>query len=136
MLPATIVATHPGGRRDVYRPADPVFKWFTLANGDKAVAKVLRLVNVEEQDFVNLYRILEVILQEVGIDEVCRRGWATRTAIRQFRKAANNPSVSGDAARHGVARDASDKKRQARAVLQDDAEAFVMGIVHAWLAQK
>jgi hypothetical protein len=61
---ATIQLTHPDGTIEFY-PADEVKQLATLALSDKAVAKVLRFILSSGLDWVNLYRIYEIIEADV-----------------------------------------------------------------------
>src|SRR3990172_1242885 len=59
-LPITVVHG-----TQIHRPADPILKWLPLAMQDPVVAKALRLRNADDLDWVDLYRIYEVIENEV-----------------------------------------------------------------------
>jgi hypothetical protein len=79
---------HPDGTVEESRPADPVRNWSELAARDKAVADVLCLIGTKPSDWVNLYRVYEIVKEDSGGIE--RRGWATEAAIRAYPK---NPAV-------------------------------------------
>ena len=79
----------------------PSALYLSSAVDDESVAKVLRLIN-REMDWTNLYRLLEVISEDVGgIKAIVERGWASEKRINIFKRSANNTSVSGDDSRHG-----------------------------------
>jgi hypothetical protein len=67
--PPTILLTHPDGREEVHRPADRVLHWAELASGDVSVGAVLGLLNRPSQDWVNLYRIYELVRANVSSAE-------------------------------------------------------------------
>ena len=54
------------GSTERVRPADLLDKWVALAQDDGDAAKVLRLLDRDKQDWVNLRRILERIEGNVG----------------------------------------------------------------------
>ena len=73
-----------------------------LADESVHVAKALRL-QCQDMDWVNLYRLLEVVREDVGgNDQIDANGWAKKDEINKFTGSANNSSVIGDAARHGI----------------------------------
>jgi hypothetical protein len=112
------------------RPADPVRQWSDLALRDKAVGDVLTLLGTKPADWVNLYRLYEIVENDSGGIE--RRGWATRATIRNFKHTANHPEATGLDARHGHL--SSDPP--ARAMLLGEAKALIHSIVQAWLREK
>jgi len=69
---------------------------------DDVVARVLRLVAKDSDDWVGLYRVLEAVADDVGgWKSLANRGWATKTTLDRFKTTACSPSASGDSARHG-----------------------------------
>ena len=70
-----------------------ISKFIPLALGDKTVAKALRLCS-RELDWVNLYRIYEVISEDMG-------GLTGKEIKKIFKGSANNSNVTGDYSRHG-----------------------------------
>lgn len=72
-----------------------------LADESVHVAKALRL-QCQDMDWVNLYRLFEVVREDVGgDDQIAEKGWAIKDEINKFTGSANNSSVTGDEARHG-----------------------------------
>ena len=69
-----------------------ISKFISIALSDKTVAKALRLCS-KELDWVNLYRIYEVISEDMG-------GLKGKD-IKVFKGSANNSKVTGDHSRHG-----------------------------------
>jgi hypothetical protein len=75
-------------------------QFVSLGLRNEAAAKALRLFSAE-LDWVNLYRIYEVIVQDVVESVLIRSEWVTQDEIKAFRGSANNASVTGDFSRHG-----------------------------------
>jgi hypothetical protein len=69
-----------------------------IAGTNERVEKALRLFGTRELDWVNLYRIYEVI------GESAVECWTTKKERVRFRQSANHPIVSGDDARHGISK--------------------------------
>ena len=66
------------------RPADEVPKWVNLGYVDEAVERALRLYG-KQLDWVGLYRIYEVIEQDVGgINNIAENDWSSKTKIKAF----------------------------------------------------
>ena len=78
----------------------------TIAGKSEAVARVLCLHGNDKLDWVNLYRIFEIICGDVGgSDAIAASIWASKAAIRRFKHTANSPGAIGDESRHGSERD-------------------------------
>jgi len=65
-LPVTVIVGTAGGTSQVHRPADPISAWVPLAQSDPRVAKALRLRNHDPLKWVELYRIYEVLADDMG----------------------------------------------------------------------
>ena len=63
---ATSTLTHPDGSVEETHPGDPVRQWVDLASRDDAVADVLALLGTKSPDWVNLYRIYEIVEKDCG----------------------------------------------------------------------
>ncbi len=121
------------GTIEVVNPADNVLRWMQLGLADSRVAKALRLFGTQEHSWVSLYRLYEVIEEDVGgIDEIVNAEWATKTSIRRFKHTANSPSAIGDDARHGR----ESTTPPARPMELGEARALIASILHNWLSSK
>jgi len=86
---------------EVY-PADDVPKWLAFALGDKKLKRALRIYGEERHSWAGLYKIYEIIEDAIGgMQEIIKKGWATKSSIKRFKHTANSPSAIGDEARHG-----------------------------------
>lgn len=121
------------GTTQVVGPADKVPGWVRLGLGDSKVAKALRLLGTDEHNWVSLYRLYEVIEEDVGgVDRLAKCGWAARTAIRRFKYTANSPGAVGDASRHG--KESTTPPTDPMDI--SEARALVELILHNWLRSK
>lgn len=83
-------------------PADEVPEWLGLGLSDENVKKALRIYGVERHSWAGLYKVYEIIENDVGgIEVIADNGWATKSTISRFKHTANSPSAIGDQARHG-----------------------------------
>jgi hypothetical protein len=107
---------------------------FQLAAGDKAIAKVLRLLSASDaMTWVGLYRIHEVIEDDAGGQhKLEKQGWGSTDDLRRFKHSANSMQVGGDKSRHGKEPQVPPKNPMTLA----EAEAYAKYIVQAWLASK
>src|SRR3990172_4962349 len=113
--------------------ADPITDWIKVAQGDENVAKVLRLLGNFDYDWVNLYRIYEVVEDDVeGIPKITQEGWATETAIRRFKHTGNSVGAIGDEARHGIETTQPPKNP----MTFSEAKSLIETILHNWLRSK
>jgi hypothetical protein len=102
-------------------------------SSDPAVNRVLGLSGKEPKDWVNAYRIFEVIENASGgIDGIAAHGWASKADIRRFKHTANSPDAIGDNARHGEL--ACDPPRNPMS--EAEASAFLTKIVGSFLHSK
>jgi len=98
----SVEVIEPNGTVKRINPFDQNQKWFMKSLQDESVAKVLRLYSPSELNWVNLYRILEVIEGDVGgLDKIVESGLTTGNKIELFKHTANSVGAIGDDARHG-----------------------------------
>ncbi len=100
-----------------------ISEFIPLALSDKTVAKALRLCS-RELDWVNLYRIYEVISEDVG--------GMTGKDIKIFKGSANNSKVTGDFSRHGKSNVGTPEETMRLA----DAQHLIKSKVREWVNKK
>ena len=127
---ATSTLTHPDGSVDETHPGDPVRQGVDLASHDDAVADVLALLGTKPPDWVNLYRIYEIVNKDCG--GIVDKGWASANIITNFKHTANHPESSGLDSRHG--RMSKDPPKKPMPLLE--AKALIFWITLAWLREK
>jgi len=113
--------------------ADEVLKLVKLGISDKKVAKALRLFGTNKHDWVSLYRLYEVIEEDIGvIEKISRKKWATKKSINRFKQTANSPTAIGDASRHGK----ENTLAPSNPMKLSKAECLIEFILHNWLRSK
>jgi len=128
-----IEITKPDGTSEIVNPADKIPDLMKLGLSDVTVAKALRLHGADEHNWGSLYRLYEVIEDDVGgIDNIVNYGWATKTSIKRFKHTANSPGAVGDASRHGKESTAPPPNPMDLC----EARAMVEVIMHNWLRSK
>lgn len=121
------------GTVEMVNPASVTNSWVALAWRDSAVEKALRLYGMEAQDWPSLYRLFEVIQEDVGGNpKIEKQGWATTRAIRRFSRSANSVAAAGDSARHGRERTAPPVDPMSLR----EARSFVQALLEKWLRSK
>ena len=100
-----------------------ISKYIPLSFKHKTVAKALRLCS-RDLDWVNLYRIYEVISEDVG--------GPNSKEIRVFKGSANNSNVTGDQSRHGKMNIGTSEKTMRLA----DAQHLIKSKVREWVYNK
>lgn len=105
-----------------------------LATGDIAVSKALRLLSApDSSSWVGLYRLYEVIEQDVGGEHRLKKlSWGSATDLKRFKASANSVAVGGDQSRHGKEQTAPPKNPMTLA----EAGAYCSYLAQAWLASK
>jgi len=104
-----------------------------LSLTDDAVEKVLRIQESRPLNFVELYKVVDVISNDLGgIHQLRQRNWVPKTEISRFTQTANHPGAAGDEARHGFSNAAQPKRRMSL----PEAQALVRQIIHRWVDKK
>lgn len=133
VIAPSVRLTSPDGTVEESRPADAVREWTELALKNDAIANVFRLLGSGTLDWVNLYRIFEIVCSDIeGLNVIEAKGWATKASMTLFKHTANSPSASGLDARHG----AETQQPPMRPMSISEARALMSTIVHAWLRDK
>lgn len=105
-----------------------VARWINLAVNNENIAKVFRLISYGLNDFVNFYRIYEIIDNDMG--KSLPSEWAiSNDQIRRFKRTANHPESCGDLARHGV----MSTQPVSNPMSVGDAYCFIYEIVYQWI---
>jgi len=128
------ICIHRGdGTIEEIHQSDPIPNWISIAKKDNTVAKALRLFGSGAYDWVNLYRIYEVIEGDMGgLKNIVKEGWATKKMLNRFTHTANSPGAIGDDSRHGT--ESTTPPRDP--MLLSEAKSFVITLFHSWLALK
>lgn len=100
-----------------------ISKFIPLSLKNKSVAKALRLCS-RELDWVNLYRIYEVISEDIG-------GLKSKK-LTIFKRTANNCSASGDISRHGKMNKGTPKT----AMQLSDGKHLIKSELRKWISKK
>jgi hypothetical protein len=133
IIAPTIQLTYPDGTVEEFHLADPVRDWMKVALTDSAVTKVLTIIGSESSDWINLYRIFEIIVEDCGgLSSIEAEGWATKKAMGLFKHTANSPGAIGLAARHGAEHTVPPPKP----MTIGEARSLINSIAHAWLRSK
>jgi hypothetical protein len=103
----------------------------SLANAQPLADRTLQLYRAG-LDWGGLYRVLEAIEEGVGgADEIARRGWASKNALRRLKHTANSLAAVGiESARHG----AEPNQPPAKPMPLADARALVESLLRRFLA--
>lgn len=97
-LPGRYHIRFPPKRRDL------IESWFTIAQGDEYVTRALSLYGSLEDNWRNLYLVVDVIEENVGGEAaLCGKGWVPKKKIKDFKRTANAFRAVGRGARHAKA---------------------------------
>ncbi len=107
--------------------AGPIPEFIATSQHEENVATVLSLLGDHPKDWVNLYRILEVVEDDVeGIPKIIEKGWGTKKAIKLFKRTANY-----------VARHKDKKIKQPKnPMTPSEAESLIRTIIISWIQSK
>jgi len=117
------------GGQDIIRNLE-FESWRKLAEEDEIVKNVLRQITDFEHNWINLYKVYEIVNKDAGKKKI--EQWITKDKISQFTHTANSQSAIGDDARHGVDKHAPPKEPMSLY----EAEALIMTLLQKWLQWK
>jgi hypothetical protein len=104
-----------------------------IARHDSNVAEALRVFGTHEDNWFNLYRILEIVKCDVGgSHKLVATGWVSNRRLDRFKRTANRPELSGDGARHARGKGRPPLKAMSIA----EAKALIGTILTQWIASK
>lgn len=102
-----------------------------LVKTDTSVTNAIRLLGTREGDWVNLYKVLEIVKGDVG-RKIIDNGWASKKILDRFTNTANTSNAIGDDARH-----AADKfQPPAVPMTLPEARALIASVVMRWVEPK
>jgi hypothetical protein len=101
-----------------------------LVRSETNVAKVIRLIATRPSDWVNLYKVMEIVKGDAG--SALMHTWASKRALGRFTNTANTAHATGDDARH------AGDSFQAPAVPMTLTEAHTLigGLARKWIESK
>ncbi|MEA1961904.1 MAG: hypothetical protein U9N81_11660 [Bacillota bacterium] len=82
------------------KPENSLENWIELSEIDENVVKVFKLLNYRLDSFFNMYRVYEIIKNDLG-KSYLRILEIDKSEIDRFTGSANRPDASGELARHG-----------------------------------
>lgn len=99
----TIKITDSDGNQKEINTSDILAERVYLAMADEKVAQALRIFAREGHSWVGLYKIMEVVGNDLGNQrEIYKNGWATEKSLKRFTHTANSFNAAGDDARHAI----------------------------------
>jgi len=104
--------------------------WPEVADQDRNVAKLLDFFS-QELNWINLYRIWEVIQEDQG-SKVFEKGWIEKKIVKCFKQTANSFGAIGDASRHGHEKIPSPKSP----MKLENAKKYICSVAAKWLGEK
>lgn len=123
-------ATTPDGIQQIAPQHSNIESWINLAKNDKTVADALHFL--KKGTWISLYKVYEIIKDDIGSDVIINSGFAKKTKLRRFTQTAQSRLALGDEARH-----ASKKcKPPAKPMTFNEAKSFIGGILINWLCLK
>ena len=123
------------GGQDIIRNLE-FESWMKLAEEDEIVKNVFRQITDFEHNWINLYKVYEIVEKNAGkIKKIHRiEQWINKDKIRDFKHTANSQSAIGDDARHGVDNDKHAPPKEPMSLYE--ADALIMTLLQKWLQWK
>ena len=121
------------GGQDIIRNLE-FESWMKLAEEDEIVKNVFRQITDFEHNWINLYKVYEIVEKNAGkIKKIHRiEQWINKDKIRNFKRTANSQRAIGDDARHGVDKEPPPKEPMSLY----EADALIMTLLQKWLQWK
>ena len=129
---ASLVVKRADGTVETHYPTEPGPGWVQVALQQEVVARALRLRNAGALEWVDLYRLYEVIESDVPTRTIQAKSWVTSGQIERFKRTANSQKAIGDKARHG--KDPYEPPQNPMSLLE--ARGLIDSVLKAWLREK
>ena len=129
---ASLVVKRADGTVETHYPTEPGPGWVKVALQQEVVARALRLRNTGTLEWVDLYRLYEVIESDVPARAIQAKGWVTSSQIERFKRTANSQKAIGDKARHG--KDPYEPPQNSMSL--SEARGLIDSVLKAWLREK
>jgi len=110
----------------------PDFKpepWLTLKEQDDIVKNVFRIWYSFEHNWINLYKIYEIVNKDAGENI---KTWVTEKKIKNFKHTSQSVSAIGDDARHGTEKSSPPPNPMSLS----EAQVLIMTLLENWLNWK
>ena len=117
---------------DESKPENSIENWIELSETDENIRKVFRLLSYGLDSFVNMYRIYEIIRNDLG-KSYLKILEIDKSEIDRFTGSANRPDASGELARHGHLPGEPMNKPPMRL---GEANNFVYEMIYKWIHYK
>lgn len=130
----TATVTVPSGPAPALTPPSmSVANLVTVLLHDQKVLDALDFFAYEDQWAVNLYKVFEIVRDDVGgkNQDLINRQWATDEELDNFRSVHDSEAI-GRQARHAVRKQQSPTSPMS----EDEARAFIRGVLEQWLRER
>jgi hypothetical protein len=106
---------------------------YSIAKRDADVAEALRIFGALESNWLNLYKVFEIIRHDVGGHaKLQEAGWVPETNIRRFTGTAQSSEILGDEARHARYRGGPPSSPMSLS----EARLFIKTLLEQWIRSK
>ncbi|MCA1789712.1 MAG: hypothetical protein LC667_07600 [Thioalkalivibrio sp.] len=124
--PVTLRVTRADGSVEERGPAYEARPWLRKARASESARRVLRLISEPDLNWVDLYRIMEIIHGDAGSSI---HQWVSRKKLKRFKTTANSVGAVGDDARHGHETTVPPEKPMTLV----EAKRLISGLARDWL---
>lgn len=104
-------------------------RYLALVAQHPDVAEVLDILGAAEPKWVELYKVYEIVRDNIRPDAMVDKGWSTEQEKRAFTGSANRPDTSGSDARHAR----MSGKPPERTMSLQEARRFIGNLVVHWI---
>jgi hypothetical protein len=105
--------------------------WAPIAKDDEKVRQALRLWVKGSENWAELYKVLEIILSEVG-GAIYSNGWVPSKEVKRFKHTADSAEALGDQARHAK----KDRLPPRKPMTIQEAKRLIKGLLERWIDSK
>ena len=134
-LRVTATVVKPDGTVDASNKKQPsiIELGYSIAQKDANAAEALRIFGVFDTNWFNLYKVFEIIRDDVGGHaQLIRAGWVSEKNISRFTGTAQSSDILGDDARHARYRGGPPSDPMSLS----EAKSFIKTILEQWIRSK
>lgn len=128
---ATLTGIHVGGA-PVPTPPSQMQRDLASVATDAKASSALRWLGQHGPTWGNLYRILELVRDDVGRTGIQGNAWATTSELDNFTHTANHPHAAGEDSRHAVNKQKPPNNPMPLAV----ARTLIIRILRRWISSR
>lgn len=120
------------GKIKIIRTKVTRFSISKIPSSNKSVEMALKILAERQLDWVEMYKLWEIVESDIGKKNMIERGWVSSNKISLFKRTANSMAVTGIDSRHGPSKENPPPKP----MKIEEARDWIGKLLAEWLKKK